>query len=107
MSRTYRRKSPHGLADLKDSLFAYDNWPCNWIDPTPIDPKSKEGKEKIARYHSDATTSNNTEPGPSWFRALYTERPQRREARREIHRYFRNENHEVILNGKNRLERWD
>lgn len=71
-----------------------------------IDPKSKEGKLRIAQFRSDGGTSNFKEPGPSWFRNMFVERPQRQEARMKIQRFMRDEEYVVILNGKNALVYW-
>lgn len=106
MSRTFRRKVPHGKTDIKYELFDYVNWPCNWMHPTPIDPKSKEGKRRIARYRSDGGTVRFKEPGPSWYRHLTVERPQRLEARRQLRRFFRDKDYAVILNAKEPLDYW-
>lgn len=66
---------------------------------------SKIGKKILAKYHSDSYSSFR-EPGPSWFRNLYTERPQRREAKRQLNLYLLNTEFEVILNNKDPLSYW-
>lgn len=103
MSRTYRRKevkNHHRL--IKWELRDYSHYPLS----VQHHPKSEEGKRLLAIYHSDTGTHDFREPGPSWFRNLFTERPQRREAKNEIRRYFLNEDHEVMLAPKNPLEYW-
>jgi len=60
-------------------------------------PKSTEGKRRLAKWHSDGGTTSFKEPGPSWFKNLFTTRPNRRTAKREIHKWIRNEEYEVQL----------
>lgn len=106
MSRTYRRKSGdpsykrwHTSSSVR---IDPDGWCWMWV---PMDPASNEYKRAVARYHSDRT-NNFKEPGPSWFRKLYTERPQRREAKRQLKKYMSDPDFEVILNAKDPLEYW-
>jgi len=106
MSRTYRRKSGFGKTDLSRRLVDWANVTLSYPDPPSIDPKSEEGKRRLAKYHSDGGTHSFNEPGPTWFRTMFVERPQRREAKAKIHRYVRDENYVVILNAKNPLDYW-
>jgi hypothetical protein len=110
MSRTYRRK------DLKaDSSWLYTEVEYNFTETghwyrwgfhrVPVDRTTKEFKKELARYHSD-TYSNCKEPGPAWFRLLHTERPQRREAKRQLRNYIQDIEYVVILNAKDPLEYW-
>ena len=85
MSRTYRRKIgsknhyfhyfvTHELIGVESATGRkYFQW-------MPLDKDSKEYKKAMAIYHSDSGTFSFKEPGPSWFRKLFTERPQRRES---------------------------
>lgn len=103
MSRTTRRKvvqNHHKL--IKWELRDYTHYPLHFQH----DPKSKEGKRRLAVYHSDTGTHNFKEPGPSWFRNLFTERTQRREAKRQCNLYLRDTEYVVILNSKDPLEYW-
>lgn len=106
MSRTYRRKSGFGKTLLAWELFDWNNYSAGNPNPPLLDPKSEEGKRRIARYHSDASRTCHTEPGPSWFRTMFVERPQRQEARMKIHRYFRDPEYVVLLNAKNPRDYW-
>lgn len=105
MSRTRR---------LKKQSDRYSFWSLEWhmrdhdvdaIHPPQVDPKSKEGRKRIAQYHADQTVRFK-EPGPHWFRNLTTERPQRREAVAQLYRYVHGEEFEVILNSKDPLDYW-
>jgi hypothetical protein len=106
MSRTYRRKVPHGKTELKWELREWRIYDNHKTLPTQIDPKSKEGIRRIARYHSDGGTTRFKEPGPAWYRNMTVERPQRRETKRQIHCWIRNEEFVVILNSKEPLDYW-
>lgn len=101
MSRTYRRRSNHyGWNDRYYALSkfvkieGYSFW-----DRVPMDPASYEYRKALAVYHSDRT-SNFKEPGPSWFRNMFTERPMRRHNKRELIRFVRIDNYEPIVYSK-------
>lgn len=105
MSRTYRFKSNgrhRFLWNLEWHLRDHDS---DAIHPPLIDPKSKEGKKRIARYHADHY-NRFKEPGPHWFRNLTTERPQRRNAKAQLHRIVQGDEFEVIVNAKDPLDYW-
>jgi hypothetical protein len=53
--------------------------------------------------HKDSTYRCK-EPGPSWFRNLFTERPQRREAKRQLNKFLLDPDFEVLLDSKATLE---
>jgi hypothetical protein len=111
MSRTYRRKNKVGnhWADLayytgEYVRIGYDLWwPRVYV---PFDKQSKEYKKGVAKFHSDAGTTNCKEPGPSWFRNLYTERPLRRQSKREIRKFMLDPDYEPIIDKKGKLEYW-
>ena len=86
MSRTYRRKTTNRI-----------NWACDLehyisehirVEGTYkyvsvyYATDSKEYKKGLARYHTDGATNRFKEPGPSFFRNLFSDRPLRRTARR-------------------------
>lgn len=111
MSRTYRRKPSskrhfsyyfltHESIFIKTDFGTYHHI---WVKR---DTESKEYKRDMAKFYSDSGTFKFKEPGPSWFRNLYTERPQRREAKRQLHKYLLDQEFEVILNPKDRLDYW-
>lgn len=104
MSRTYRRRK-----DTKDDLrwllsdyIIGENWTYRRIS---IDKDSDLGKRKLMEYHSEAY-SNFCEPGPHWYRNITTERPQRREAKRQLNEFLKDPEFVVILNPKDKLEYW-
>jgi len=49
---------------------------------------SKTGRKLLSISASDAATSSCKEPGPSWARRLYCDRPARRAAKRELQKYI-------------------
>lgn len=106
MARTYRRKVPHGKTEISWELRNWDDYSLSNPNPPPIDPKSKEGKRRIARYHADIGTVRHKEPGPAWYRHMTVERPQRRDAKHQLHRYMRDSDFVVILNDKDPLDYW-
>ena len=104
MSRTYRRKNQpiprwvtHESRRIGESFY--------W-EYFPIDRDSREYAKRIAKYRSDAGTTSFREPGPAWFRNIFTERPQRREAKRQIRKYMMDEEFEIQLLDKNPLMYW-
>lgn len=102
MSRTYRRKNEKH--EYRWVLRNWDVWP--WCSNyTKYDAHSKEGIKALAEFHADWYRSFR-EPGPAWFRNMFTERPQRREAKRQIKKFMLDKEYEVILNPKDPLEYW-
>jgi len=103
MSRTYRNRHPDDIWFAMHELERSARFRWDWVR---LDPKSKIGKAKKAKVLSDSYTAFK-EPGPSWFRNLVTERPQRREAKKELHKYLRADGeYEVMLIPKNPLMYW-
>ncbi len=106
MSRTYRRKNKAG--NHWESFHYYTGkWesfcPRVFI---PYDKNSKEYRKGAAKFHSDAGTTTCKEPGPSWFRNLYTERPIRRQSKKEIRKFMLDPDYEPIIDKKGKLEYW-
>ena len=125
MSRTYRRIRYRQMwgSDLdwvlRDSVYGLENVP-NETENIHLDPwswrgdsyrffykkDSHEGKKRIAKYFSDAGTHRFKEPGPSWFRNLFTQRPLRRHGKRELQKFLFDPEYEVIIEEKPPLEYW-
>lgn len=112
MSRTYRRKNEVGN---HWSDFRYYTGEYVIIHPitsiwnrvyVPFEKNSKEYKRGKAKFHSDAGTTPCKEPGPSWFRNLYTERPLRRQSKKEIRKFMLDPDYEPIIDKKGKLEYW-
>lgn len=106
MSRTYRNRLPDSFSwALREYMCGYDshgNWYAYYEH---YDKNSEEGKKRIAKTRSDAY-KDFKEPGPSWYRNIFTERPQRREAKKALRKYLLNEDYEVLLFAKNPLDYW-
>lgn len=106
MSRTYRRKDK---IEYKWVLRDYINsdielpWYRHWIK---IDPKSLEGKKRLAQHHSDAGYCWQNYKGPHWFHNLFEERPRRRKAKRELHKFMKDPDYEVMLEKKKPVIYW-
>ena len=103
MSRTYRRRKTRPPRWVVSELVRVTGtWYWEYV---PLEPNSTEYKKSLAKYQSDAF-SNHKEPGPAWFRNLFTERPQRREATRQIRKYMMDPDFEIQLLDKNPLMYW-
>ena len=117
MSRTYRAVPNYYWSwkcDFEESITGEylpgDRIVWSWYPNTimcyrPIDPKSTKGK-RIAALRRRDKISNCKEPGPSWFRRLFTQRPYRQEAKREIHNFMVDETYEPMILSKPKLEYW-
>lgn len=107
MSRTFRRKN-----NTKDDLYwvtteyrdVFES-DCNWKRWTRVPKEGDELQRALAAYHSDAYR-NFKEPGPAWYRNMFTERPQRRKAKGQLRKFMLDEEFEVMLNPKDPLEYW-
>lgn len=109
MSRTYRRtKNPNSFWHSRK-----DSWCSTWervlpgvYELKPIPKDTDEYARKSAYYHSDAYTHECKEPGPAWYRNLYTERPQRRFNKNELRKYMLNEDYEPMCVEMERMPWW-
>lgn len=103
MSRTIRRKS----AKYEAKSWILKNWvnAGGYLKQVSVPEKSREGQKALAKFHSDGHPSFK-EPGPSWFRNLFAERPQRREAKRQLTQFLKNPENEVVLRSKDPLPYW-
>jgi len=119
MSRTVRRRDGQGWCyghrDLKwvleehhyECIYSEDRKWYRWVSwDEQIDPKSKEGKKRIARFHSDAQSWGNGN-GPNWWIREFVQRPYRREAKREIQKAMIDDDYEVIIRDKPKRPYWD
>jgi hypothetical protein len=71
-----------------------------------FDPNSKEGKKRLAKFRSDTKWRYWNHVGPGWFHNLNSQRPYRRDAKRQIKRYIDNDI-DVELLRKPKREYWD
>lgn len=72
-----------------------------------IDPKSKLGIVLLARFHADMKAHVMIMNGPRWFNNLMSDRPHRRESKRQIHKFMLDpENFEVCLLNKPHKDYW-
>lgn len=113
MSRTYRRVGQSKLRGWFEDIAWYTSeW--IWTEGSyrvlyrrPFPKDSKEYKKGKARYHSDAATHNCKEPGPSWFRNLYSDRPLRRSSKNELRKYIACDGeYEPMILRKEKLPYW-
>ena len=104
MSRTIRR-TRGDLTDLTRWVLSDYSYEQGCFLKYFISPNSPEGRTKVARYHSDAYRTYK-EPGPSWFRTEFTQRPYRQRARNELRKACLNQDYEVLLEPMPYLEYW-
>lgn len=107
MSRTYRRTSPWLDQSLKyGPRLRKLNWTDRGLFWSAIDPKSPEGLKIMRGYHSDRGQGWMNWNGPSWFHRAFSQRPYRAQAEQELHKWFRDPEHEVQILSKPKREYW-
>ena len=116
MSRTYRSngynwywgdfltESVEGY-EPGDEICYYASWRGSVSSYRKIDPKSKQGKKLLAERRRDKVVRFK-EPGPSWFRRLFSQRPYRQEAKRELQKFMVDMEYEPMILDKPKLEYW-
>ena len=114
MSRTYRRKK---ATHVKVLFYDYTSWMSERVYPwedegsycsvrVPLQKGTKEYKEALARFKSDAFDCSFKEPGPGWFRNLYVDRPYRRMAKNELRKFMLDEEYCVMIDSMPPLPYW-
>lgn len=131
MSRTYRRRNQAAKYRAFESLASYTVnrvgvpgriW-CTYMN-VPIEKDTEEYKIKRSEYFRDKTYRFK-EPGPGWFRNMFSTRPLRGKARKELHKFMRsvpvgynsygkevhflqvmNECYEPMIDSKGKLPYW-
>lgn len=109
MSRTFRRK---GCTEdyywvLRDwDLYFSNKYYDHRTRDFQLSRDSKEAIKALAKYHSDAGTDTNNEPGPAQYRLVTRQIPLRRDSARQLRRYLQGEDFEVIIGTKPPLEYW-
>ncbi len=113
VSRTYRRKTTKRVNWMCDlDYYITELVPQEGINRNrnyiriPYPKDSKEYKKGYARYHSDGATNSFKEPGPSFFRNLTAERPHRRSSKEQLRKYLQNQEYEVMVLSRPKLEYW-
>lgn len=84
MSRTIRRKKPFDAYFWVLRDYVFQDGYCRDIR---IDPKSKEGRKRLAKYHSDCGDFMGN--APHWYCRFY-QKTMRQEGRRQLHLFFNN-----------------
>ena len=108
MSRTYRRKNSWNERwnGKKWCVSVWSYTEDGIYDKILLESNSKEYEYASAKFHSDTGTHSHKEPGPSWFRNLYSQRPHRRQSRINLQRYVQGEDFDVIIEDKPKLPYW-
>lgn len=121
MSRTYRKYPFYGWRCEDDTtewfvaeneiiwedvdevkiVNRYSSWASRDYYDVIYKPDSPTGRRMIARKYRDRTIRFK-EPGPSWFRNMFEERPLRRASKRELQRYMANEEYEPMVDARSR-----
>ena len=107
MSRTYRRKrGDHTDLDwqTRECIRVPGRYIWYWV---PMDPKSKKYKKVVNKYHSDAGTHKFTNSPCGWWVNMFVQRPHRRDAKQQIHKWMMNPDYEIILGEKDPLPYWN
>ena len=125
MSRTYRRRRYRQMFGYDDPLR--DFWCAEeeiiWSDIDYVaqvfdygfrsprysvryNKNSKTGRKMAKVAMSDAKTTNSKEPGPSWARNLWSQRPYRRSSKRELQKYMNNPEYEPMILAMEPLPYW-
>lgn len=107
MSRTYRLKEKY-LVDDNLVLNGYERieGTYRW-ERVEIDQYSKEGKKRLARFHSDSKSHFHNWRGPNWFHNMYAQRPYRRDCKRQLQKAMNDPDYEVQIIRKPYREYWD
>ena len=107
MSRTYRFRKDKWIE--KDGILSDRDW--DWrrriVTIVNIDPKSKEGKKRLAKLHSDKKYYFYNSKGPNWFYNMYCQRPYRRDCKEQLRRAMYDDGYEVQIRNKPYREYWD
>ena len=94
MSRTYRfKKDPYLIKDrgvLSETNFRFGGH-------IQHEPNSKEGCQRLARFHSDAKRYVMIWNGPSWWHKMTSQVPYRVRARNQINKFMRGQEEDVII----------
>jgi hypothetical protein len=107
MSRTYRLKEKY-LVDNNSVLTRYERIKRTYRwEIIKIDQYSKEGKIRLARFHSDAKHYYHNWRGPNWFHTMYAQRPYRRDCKRQLRKVMNDPDYEIQIRRKPYREYWD
>ena len=95
MSRTYRRRGQR-----QDYDWVLRDWVNGALVPFFIDPRSKEGRRAVARFHSDAfRTLRST--APRWYRRSFDHR-QRTLNARQLRRWLGEPGYDPLFDVRHR-----
>ena len=106
MSRTYRFNKNADWMErdvLRDLVRLEKTW--HWVRQ-PIERNSREGRKKLAKFHSDKKHHWMNYRGPSWFRREFAQKPYKVRAKAELHRYMRDPDYEVVIESMPHLPYW-
>ena len=107
MSRTFRRKPNRKTFD-KDRYDRYMSYNTRYHfgDRWMFDHDAKVKRIAEVVFHTDAGTVRFKEPGPSWYRNLYVERPTRRYNKLELKKYMADPEYEPMVESMGKLVYW-
>lgn len=97
MSRTYRRR---GERHDYDWVLRDRRWVDGALVAFLVDPRSKEGRRAIARFHSDACWTLRSTP-PRWYRRIF-DRRFRTQNTRQLRRWLDDADYEPVFQSRHR-----
>ncbi len=107
MSRTYRHRHKKDTSTFfTDYFWVLQEWDCSSYHhkKVRIDPKSKEGKKKLALFKAIPYRSSR---GPGWCINQFVQKPYRVKSKTEISNFIKNSDYEVIIESKPKRPWWD
>lgn len=133
MSKTYRKRCPEydkwwllrGTKDLEEITSTKDFSRCfisregykynkdtkTFEEYTEVEvyytEKCKEGKKRLAKYHSDSIGYKYNRTGPGWWKTLTVQKPYRQRSRIELKKFLLDTEYEVVLESKPKKDWWD
>lgn len=97
MSRTYRRRG-----ERHEYRWVLREWvfESGYLRPVAIDRRSREGRRRIAQFHSDRDISMKGGV-PRWFRRVFKRR-QRTFNALELRRWLADSGYDLVMNVRHR-----
>jgi hypothetical protein len=78
-----------------------------WGGRKSVPKKGKEYRKGWWTYHGDSIRFNSGAKGPGWWITEFVQRPYRQAARRQIQKWMKDEDYEVIIQDKPKRMYWD
>lgn len=103
MSRTFRRQQQAYCYDWELREYSWSN---GYLQHYTLDPKSLEGKKRLARFHGDAGFGSiNKKSAPRWYRRRCNKRYSSIE-KKQLIRYLKGVEPDAVLINRKRNASW-